>query len=83
MIWSSSFEKIIYRVKFCTELWALLKNGVKVTNAKNRKPAGKMADDYDMEQYRKDRRLDTEQYKKLNFLQGAVEGMKSLLFFKR
>ena len=42
-----------------------------------------MADDYDMEQYRKDRRLDTEQYKKLNFLQGAVEGMKSLLFFKR
>ena len=25
MIWSSSFEKIIYGVKFCTEVWTLLK----------------------------------------------------------
>jgi len=29
MIWSSPYKKIIYRVKFCTEVLALLKNGVK------------------------------------------------------
>jgi len=34
MIWSSSFEKIILRAKFCTEVWSLLKNGVSAGNYK-------------------------------------------------